>query len=164
MRLLTISLAGLAHWMRRARPERQRMPTASATQIRYKRIDYARDPIRIQSIEDEADALIELLEAPVAEQEKADGWSTATKMAFQEILRDTLQKKKRREDIPEVPFFGIGRGLDIAGVQGGDLALRIAGILVELLELEKPWRKRGFWRHSLVGVWTLSVSPNESAL
>jgi hypothetical protein len=112
------------------------MPQDSVTQIHDKQIDYARDTLRIRNVEDEIDALIAVLAAPVTDQEKADGWSSTTKMAFEIILRDTLQKIKRREDIPEVPFFGMGRGLDVAGIQGGDLAVRIETVVFQLLKLE----------------------------
>lgn len=77
------------------------------------------------------DRLLEALNAPLNAQAVSDGWTPQTQQAFQALvkqLHDTLEA-----DLV-LPDVNLSRGLDFAGVSGGQLAEQAAKISNDLYD------------------------------
>jgi len=75
------------------------------------------------SLDSEISELIDFLQLPVSDAEKAFGWTRQGKDDSARALKDVLEKI--RTNVP-IEYFGIVRALDFRGVFGGQLLERVA--------------------------------------
>ena len=76
------------------------------------------------------EAVIADLEAPVTEEEAADGWTIEAKQGILHFFENLLKQIKSGE---EIKYLGLVRGLDAWGIQGdGSLYKKAMSIAREL--------------------------------